>query len=137
MAAQDVLAQVSQSNVSPVPVCTTTTTNATPATIALIPVEPGGSILARVLVIARRSDTGATKAWDVTISIKRVGSANATAEANTGAASPLVSAGDTASMTNAAIALAVSGGSVGVQVTGIAAVTIQWAVQIQGLLLTQ
>jgi hypothetical protein len=140
MSAQDILASVAASNVSfdgAVPVCTGTTTSTTPIDLAVVPLEPGASMLAQVQVIARRPDTGASKAWAGTALIKRVGSTVTIEEATGGApADAYCSAGDTTGMAGCTIALAsvagVSDVGAGVRCTGPAAVTVVWAATLRG-----
>lgn len=133
MSVQDVFATPGTTNVSPTPVCQQTTANATPVDLCMVPLEPGSTLVVRALIIARNQATGASKVWDITVSAKRVGSGNASIEGNTGLAAPIVSAGDSASMSAVAIAGALSGGSVGVRCTGLAATNILWVVTMDGV----
>lgn len=112
----------------------TTTTDDTPVALGIWETQEGSSCIQRVMILARNPATGATKAWDATVVVKRVDSTvSVAATRDTGA---LVSAGDAVAMLGCTIGFYTDGVNAGVNVTGPAAATIDWAVRLKGQAIT-
>lgn len=115
--------------------CAGLTASAAPINLAMVDLADGASMLASILVVARRTDTGASKAWNGVALIKRIGAVVTVEEGTGGApADAYCSAGDTTPMAGCTIALATSGTTAGVQCTGPAGVTVQWAAVMRALI---
>jgi hypothetical protein len=112
-----------------------TTTDTTPLVLGAFAVPPNTSILAEVWVQARNPSTGAAKSWREVIAAKRTGSGAVVLMGSQNTAA-MVAAGDATAMTACSIAASVDATSVGVQVTGPAATTINWTVGVVGDMLT-
>jgi hypothetical protein len=98
-------------------------------------VPPSTTVLAQVRIIARNPATGGTKCWSLAASVKRSGTGSVSAEATQNPAA-LVSAGDTVGMSACTIAMFSDATDLGVQLTGPAATTINWAVWLDALMVT-
>lgn len=111
------------------------TTNTTPAILCRFAVPPATTLLARIRVIARNPATGATKTWNLASSVKKTGAGAVSNEATQNAAA-LVSAGDGTPMAGCSIAMFADATDLGIQVTGPAATTINWAAWLDAVSLT-
>lgn len=98
------------------------TTNATPGNVLTIAIPTGGVVVVEVVVVARIGTVSSGAGYTTQATYKN----NAGTVTLIGAAlAPLIA--EDAGLASASIALAISGTNVNVQVTGIAATTIEWA----------
>lgn len=107
------------------------TVNATPIVVGAFPMQPSTTVLGEVWIMARRPDTGASKAWRLVMAVQRTGS-GAVVIMGTQNVAAMVSAGDSAGMSGCSIAAFSDANNAGVQCTGLAGVTVNWAVAIDG-----
>lgn len=111
------------------------TTSTAPIVLGSFPMPVATTVVANVTVIARRPDTGASKAWRLGMSVQRTG-AGAVVVMGTQNAPAMVAAGDSTPMAGCSIAPFSDATTAGVQCTGPAGVTVNWTVAIDGWTLT-
>lgn len=106
----------------------TTTPNNTPVNLVLFELTEHASTIGRLLILARRPATGASKAWDISCLMKRDNSV-VTNLANVGGSAPYGAAADLTALLTCAIAFFTDGVNIGVTVTGLAAEDIHWCIK--------
>lgn len=107
------------------------TTDATPVNITLFELTEHASSGGRLLVVCRRPSDGATKVWSMSTTQRRDN--NAPVNLGNAQGTPFGAALDLTALLTATIAFFTDGVNVGVTATGIAATTLEWCVQYDGM----
>ncbi len=109
------------------------TTDAVPTTILTAQMPPSSSATLFIMVVARKPATGDTKCWMLAQPRKRTGSGPATLVGTAGDMLPSAADAGTAAWT---LSLLEVGDTLNMQVTGVAATTIDWYARAQGMVVT-